>query len=244
MRQVAIIMPYYNEADLLRKSVWGIFNQTHKDWHLFLIDDGSKRGSRAYEVLNIPPQFEKQITIVYKSNGGVSSARNQAINMIVRDPSGRSFDYIAYCDSDDIWPSSYLEEQVKALLQGGDVFKEYDMVYAAPDHKFVDGNKAIPYGIADYPDFPGSEMLIKGGNCIFISGVVHKAEILSKIGFFDWELNSIEDWDYWVRISQAGYKILKNPDTTFIYTVKMNGNGSKSNKEVYEKFYKKHNWFK
>jgi len=38
---VAIVMPYFNEKDLLVKSVEAIYNQTYTDWHLYLIDDGS-----------------------------------------------------------------------------------------------------------------------------------------------------------------------------------------------------------
>jgi glycosyltransferase involved in cell wall biosynthesis len=235
MKKIAIIMPYYNEVDLLRKSVWAIFNQTYKDWHLFLVDDGSRRGSRAYEVLNVPPEFEKQITFVFKSNGGVSSARNVALNLIYFRTT-IEHDYVAYCDSDDVWSPNYLEQQVAALND------EVDMVYGSPDHRFLDGSKAIPYGIADYPEFPGKEKLLES-NCIFISGVVHKVKCLD-VGYFDESLNSIEDWDYWVRISLAGYRIAKNPNAAFIYTVKMNGNGSKSNKQVYEGFYRKHAWFK
>ena len=243
--KVAIIMPYYNEAELLRKSVEAIYNQLYTDWHLFLIDDGSKRGNRAYEVLDIPTPFEDKITFVYKPNGGVSSARNQAIDMILKkNPAGPTFDYVAYCDSDDVWSYDYLEQQVKALMLVGNIFKDYDMVYATPEYRFVDGSTAVPYGIADYPEFPGVRTLIDKGNCIFISGVVHKVEVLKNVGYFDWELNSIEDWDYWVRIAQRGYKIIKNPNAKFVYTVKVNGNGSKSNSEVYEKFHKKHAWFK
>ncbi len=235
-------MPYYNEVELLRNSVWAILKQTYKDWHLFLIDDGSEKGNRAHEVLYIPPEHDKQVTFVYKPNGGVSSARNTAISLITQP--GNSFDYVAYCDSDDFWSLDYLEQQVKVLMLVGDIFKDYDMVYAQPDHRFVNGNKAVPYGIADYSDFPGTQKLIEKGNCIFISGVVHKVEILNKVGYFDKELNSIEDWDYWVRISQAGYRITKNSNATFLYIVKENGNGSKSNKEVYERFYKKHTYHK
>lgn len=229
-------MPYYNEADLLRKSVEAVFKQSYKDWHLFLVDDGSKMGVRAYQIIDIPTDLAHNITFVYKRNGGVSTARNTAIDMILKDG---TFDYVAYCDSDDVWQEQYLEKQVNTLTLTG----EADMVYVTPQHRFVDGSVAIPYGIADYPAFPGLEKLMEG-NCIFVSGVMHKVECLSIVGYFDHELNSIEDWDYWVRICKSNFKIHKNPHTTFVYTVKTNGNGSKSNKEVYERFYKKHQWLR
>ena len=241
MKKVAIIMPYFNEAELLSNSVNAILNQSYTNWHLYLIDDGSEKGKRAFEILDIPGNFKNKITYVYKSNGGVSSARNQALNMVLNDS---SYDYIAYCDSDDVWVKDYLKQQINTFIDSDIFAVDCDMVYATPDHRFVDGSKAVPYGIADYPDFPGARTLIDKGNCIFISGVVHKVEITNIVGFFDWQLNSIEDWDYWVRVALAGYKILKNPNTTFVYTVKTNGNGSKSNEEVYQRFYRKHAWFK
>lgn len=240
--KVAIIMPYYNEKELLVKSVDAVLKQTYTDWHLYLIDDGSIVGNRAYEVINVTPELSKKITFVYKPNGGVSSARNQAINMILNGPVNLSYDAVAYCDSDDVWSSDYLEQQVKALMLVGEIFDEADMVYAAPDYRFVDGTKAVPYGIAEYPEFPGTKKLLEG-NCIFVSGVVHKVKCLD-VGFFDWSLNSIEDWDYWARISESRYKIRKNPNATFVYTVKPGGNGSKSDSTVYEKFHKKHSVFK
>lgn len=234
-------MPYYNESDLLVKSVEAIYNQTYTDWHLYLIDDGSSVGNRAYDRLS-PQACRDKVTLVYKPNGGVSTARNCALSMIVRDPTGPSYNVVAYCDSDDVWASDYLEQQVKALTLLGVVFNEADMVYAIPEFRFVNGTKAVPYGIADYPEFPGTKKLLEG-NCIFVSGVVHKVKCLD-IGFFDQELNSIEDWDYWARISEANYKIRKNPNATFVYTVKPSGNGSKSSTAVYEKFHKKHSAFK
>jgi len=240
--KVAIIMPYYNEKELLVKSVDAVIKQTYTDWHLYLIDDGSILGNQARDVLNIAPECLSKITFVYKPNEGVSIARNHAINMIVRDPTSPGYDAVAYCDSDDVWSSEYLEQQVKALVLLGMVFKEADMVYAQPEYRFVDGSRAVPFGIASYPEFPGTKKLLEG-NCIFVSGVLHKVKCLD-VGFFDQELNSIEDWDYWARISEAGYKIVRNPYASFVYTVKPSGNGSKSNSAVFEKFNKKHSAFK
>ena len=237
-KKVAIIMPYYNEKDLLVESVKSILNQTYTNWHLYLVDDGSVKGNRAYEVLQLSPDMEKKITIFYKPNGGVSKARNTAIGLINADQHyievdgfyDRFINYVAYCDSDDVWDSNYLEEQVKALGNA-------DFVYSSVRHRFVDGNVAVPYGIEDFPVFPGLDVLLKN-NFIFISGVVHKQSIM--IGNFDDTLNSIEDWDYWVRIAKLNYKIVKNPNACFTYIVKPAGNGSKSNKAIYEKFRQKH----
>lgn len=223
-----IIMPYYNEKELLVKSVLGILTQKFTNWHLYLVDDGSDRGKRAYEFLDVST---KNVTLVYKRNGGVCSARNMAIDLIQADD---SITHVAYCDADDIWDDPYyLGTQISELST-----RNVDMIYASPRHRFTDGSIAIPYGIPDYPNYPGIHTLVKG-NFIYISGVVHIKKCLD-VGYFDPFLNSIEDWDYWVRIASEGFKLQKS-NATFTYTVKPEGgNGARSNADIYSKFYQKH----
>jgi len=226
---VAIVMPYYNEKELLVKSVQAVFAQTYTDWCLFLIDDGSKPENSMVSVLSgFNLDYRKMCTMV-KANGGVSTARNSALELIRH---SNKFKYVAYCDSDDIWDVDYLEKQIQALSQG------YDFVYSNVRHRFLDGSVAIPYGIADYPEYPGLQVLLKG-NFIFVSGVIHRWECL-QVGEFDNKVNGIEDWDYWCRIAENNFTFFKNPNACFTYTCKPDGNGSKGNKEVYERFYLKH----
>ena len=97
---VAIVMPYYNEKELLLKALPAILKQTYTDWHLFLVDDGSSYTNRASQVLDYLNVDTKKVTYVYKSNGGVSTARNLALKLIKDcDP----YQYVAYCDGDDVW---------------------------------------------------------------------------------------------------------------------------------------------
>ena len=230
MTKVAIITPYYNEKELLLRSLRAINNQTYTDWHLFLIDDGSGYNYRAHQVLDFLAIDPSKVTYVYKSNGGVSSARNTAIKLI-RDCN--PFSYVAYCDGDDIWDPDYLEKQMQHI-------NDYDFIYSDVRHRFVDNTPAIPYGIANYSEYPGIEFLIKS-NFIYISGVVHKCECLM-VGEFDPKLNGIEDWDYWLRIAKSDFKFIKNNNACFTYTVKPSGgNGANGNSFVYQAFYEKHN---
>lgn len=226
--RVAIVMPYYNEVELLKRSVSGVLKQNYFNWKLFIVDDGSTEANRAdHNIIQ-----NRQIKIINKPNSGTADARNRALDHLQAEG---GFTHIAYCDSDDIWNEMHLEESLKALDVTG-----ADMVYSTPDFKMIDGSTAVPFGIPFYNYYPGLQKL-KEQNFIYISSVVHKIDCLS-VGGFDRELNSLEDWDMWLRIADADYKIAQGllKFSTLTYTCKPSGNGSKRTEDIYQKVLKKH----
>ena len=228
--KVAIVMPYYNEFELLKRTVDSILFQDYYNWKLFIVDDGSLKENRAdHHIVQT-----RQIKIINKPNSGVSDARNRALDHIQAEG---GFTHIAYCDADDIWNSMHLQKCLVSLDS-----LNTDLVYSVPDFKFTDGSQAVPYGIPIYKHYPGLEKL-QEQNFIWISGVVHKIECLQPEGF-DGTLNSLEDWDMWLRIAKAGFNIEHSLIDTpsFIYTIKPSGgNGSKCTDEIRKNLRKKHN---
>lgn len=76
---ISIITPVYQAEKYLENLINSIINQTYHDWELLLIDDGSTDGSA--EICNRYAQKDNRIRVFHKANGGVSSARNQAMDM-------------------------------------------------------------------------------------------------------------------------------------------------------------------
>jgi len=228
---VAIIMPYYNEPQLLLKSVVGIMGQSYTNWTLIIVDDGSDPDKAANKVL---PEYAipyERIIIRSQPNRKVASARNHGLAYA---NAWDKYDYIAYCDADDIWDTNHLKSSIHFIED-----KKVDMVYSNVRFRFPNNDIAIPYGIPQYEEYPGIEALLKQ-NFIYISGVVHNIEVYRQTGDFDGELNSLEDWDYWLRVAKAGYKISKNKHSYITYTCKPDGNGSKRTDDIYNKILTKH----
>lgn len=92
MTKISIIVPVYKAEKFIRRCIDSILSQSYPNWELLLVDDGSPDNSGA-----ICDEYElkdERIRVFHKQNGGVSSARNFALDRI-------SGEYITFVDSDD-----------------------------------------------------------------------------------------------------------------------------------------------
>ena len=100
MDMISVIVPIYNSEKYLEECIKSILNQSYRDFELLLIDDGSKDSSG--EICKRYELKDTRVKYVHKTNGGVSSARNEGIKLAT----GK---YIAFVDSDDIVKDNMLE---------------------------------------------------------------------------------------------------------------------------------------
>src|SRR3989344_2587686 len=106
---ISIIMPVYNAARFLPACLDSIQTQTHRNWELIAIDDGSKDDS--YQILKDYAQKDKRIRL-YKNDknlGGPTTA-NRAVGLA-------HSKWIARMDADDIMHPNRLAAQLKALQE-------------------------------------------------------------------------------------------------------------------------------
>ena len=90
--KVSVIIPVYNSEQYLRRCLDSVLNQSVQDYEIILIDDGSTDGS--LDICNEYAERNRNIKVIHKLNGGVSSACNLGINY----SRGK---YLMFCDSDD-----------------------------------------------------------------------------------------------------------------------------------------------
>lgn len=124
---ISIIVPVYNVEKYLEKCIDSILNQDYQAFELFLVDDGSTDESGM-----ICDAFEKKdsrIRVIHKKNGGLSDARNAAIDKM-------SGDYVVFIDSDDYVESNYL-----SVLLG--LIKKYNVDISACNFVYMNENGKI-----------------------------------------------------------------------------------------------------
>jgi len=108
---VSIIIPAYNAAEFLRRTVDSAIRQTYEDLEIIIVDDGSTDKTSKI-ALDIAGKIQN-VKYYYKPNGGVSSARNYGIEVA-------RGDYVAFVDADDLWHPSKIARQISALEENGE----------------------------------------------------------------------------------------------------------------------------
>lgn len=106
MPKFSIIVPVYKTAEYLPKCIESILGQTCGDFELLLVDDGSPDNS--LEICKEYQQKDPRIQVFHKENGGVSSARNLALEHA-------KGECVWFVDSDDYVDNCALEQLSDAI---------------------------------------------------------------------------------------------------------------------------------
>lgn len=110
MPKISIIVPVYQVEHYLARCVNSVKKQTFRDFECILVDDGSTDGSGM--LCDEYSQNELNFYVVHKENGGLSSARNAALEMA-------QGEYLCFLDSDDLLHPQALEWMLEAMEKTG-----------------------------------------------------------------------------------------------------------------------------
>lgn len=185
---VSIVLPTYNRATVVRRSIDSLLAQTFKDFEIIVVDDGST-DSTVSELADLHNQSLRIIHL--DTNSGPSKARNIGI----ANARGK---YIAFQDSDDVWHPQKLEVQITALENLG------PSGYGACYSRYILRQRSRETTI---PSFSDNDLegdiycrLLKD-NVVGTPTLIVMRDILGALGGFDETLNSLEDWDLALRIA-------------------------------------------
>lgn len=188
---ISVVIPLYNGAQYIRRSVESVLAQTYDDFELIVVDDGSAdRGG------DIVLEFtDPRVRLVQQENAGVSAARNKGI------AEGRG-KYIAFLDADDAWDAGFLDAVVNLTTlypQAGIYGTGYRMVYSKGPVVEVTAEEAINQDrhllITDYL------YRANGGSLINASGIMIPRRIFKELGDFKVGEHHGEDLEMWARIA-------------------------------------------
>jgi hypothetical protein len=199
--RIVVIVPCYNAADTINAALASVAGQTRPPDSVLLIDDASTDAT--LEVVNqwrstLPLRVLRQ-----PHNTGVGLARQRAL-------SEADAELVTHLDADDIWLPDHL-----AVLEA-----QY-----APGYIVTAGNigwspmRGVAYtnSLDRIPVPPADQQLwrICQANFLFTGSLYERDAALRVGGFRDFRVS--EDWDLWIRLIRAGYRVRCAPHPTVLY---------------------------
>jgi glycosyltransferase involved in cell wall biosynthesis len=190
----SVIMPTFNRADFLAKTIQSVLDQQYANFELIIVDDGST--DRTTEVVR---SFQdEKIVYLKKHNGERAAARNAGIEKA-------RGDYITFLDSDDVLRKIHLSTAVIHIR------KEHPDVFHL-GYDVVNETGMILYPWQKLPS-PVNDKLVEG-NFLSCLGVFVKREILLQHKFTeDRMLSGSEDYELWMRLA-ARFPFITFPEAT------------------------------
>ncbi len=192
---ISLLIPVYNiESRFLEDCLNSILEQSYDNFEICLADDYSTKKETLY-VLKEYEKRDKRIKVVYRQeNGHISKTTNSALGIATGE-------YIGLMDDDDILAEDALYEIVKIINKD----KTIDFIYSDEDKLDMDGRLCEPHFKTDF----ALDSLF-GGNYICHFTVI-KRELINKIGDFKSEFVGAQDFDLFLRATEAAKKIYHIP---------------------------------
>ncbi|MDQ8004974.1 MAG: glycosyltransferase [Pedobacter sp.] len=197
---ITIIIPSFNYGKFIAHTLGNVTLQTYSNIEVLVVDDGSVDNTKEI-VLNLAEK-DKRIKYIYQNNKGLSAARNTGL----RHSKGQ---FIQFLDADDLLSERKLEIQLQHFLRDHTLDISYTnaVYFSNEDPKTF--YKTLELTNRDWmPKLVGDKFstwkALIDYNIMPVNAALVKRSIIDKTGFFNEELRSLEDWEYWLRCSVVG----------------------------------------
>lgn len=186
---VSVIIPTYNRQVLLKKAIESVLAQSHGQYELIVVDDGSEDST---------PELVREygnIIYLHQQNKGPAAARNRGIR-------AAKHDLIAFLDSDDWFAVDKLALQTQAMAE------QPEYLISHTDEIWYRRGKLLNQKKKHRKS--GGDIF---GHClklcaVSMSTVMVRKILFEQIGLFDESYPCCEDYEFWLRVS-AVYPFLK-----------------------------------
>jgi len=181
----SVVIPTYNRAPLIERTLQSIFSQTFRNFEVIVVDDHSTDNT-----IDVLRQYVEAGTIrLYQQerNRERGSSRNMGMSLA----RGR---YVTFLDSDDLMYPTSLEDAASFALARPDLSVFHNRV------ELITPSGSVIHRYR-YPSLKNQHRSIALGNFLSCIGVFLRDDVYSHVRFSeDPDLAGSEDWELWLRV--------------------------------------------
>ncbi|MDA7834706.1 glycosyltransferase [Methylophilaceae bacterium] len=206
MNSFSIIIPCFNGAKTIRRTLLSVRKQTYEKYEVIIINDGSN--DHSLKIIKEIASKDSRLKILnFKKNKGLSHARNNGLAFAT----GR---YICFLDADDWWPSKKLEIFLRFFNKG------YDLLYS--DYTRINEVSGKLKRINTIKHLEYKHLLSQNPIPLSSSAFDRKS-----LGIIRFKMNILsEDWVFWLDLFKKNPKPLGINKNLMFYSVTQNAMSS------------------
>ncbi|HWQ12410.1 MAG TPA: glycosyltransferase, partial [Roseiflexaceae bacterium] len=190
--RVSVVIPCYNHARFLPEAVASVVAQREPRWECVIVDDGSPDDTARVAEALIARYPGRAIRLLRQPNRGLAAARNAGIRAC-------GAGYILPLDADDQLMPEMIARTAAALdarAEVGFVYTDVEL-FGAETGVWSGGAYSLERLRFDNPMIPAT---------------LFRRRAWEQVGGFDEEMRrGFEDWDFWLRLAEAGWEGLHLP---------------------------------
>lgn len=139
--KISIVTPTYNAERYLSLTLDSVLVQTHQDWELIAMDDGSRDGTQS--IAEAYAARDSRIQAMHQENAGVAAARNSGFAL-----TSSQSEAVIFLDNDDLWEPETLTALIGGLAESPAAVGAYVVA------RYIDGDDSpvIASDIGGIPD--------------------------------------------------------------------------------------------
>jgi glycosyltransferase involved in cell wall biosynthesis len=179
----SVIVPTRGRPEALRRAIEGVRSQNTDEWELIVADDGEGEGIETAESYGDP-----RVRGVANAGRGQADARNTAI-------AHARGELVCWLDDDDWWADPGHLSLLRAGARSGFSFRGGWIV-------FEEGGVEVSREPFDH-DATCDSMRVN--NTVLTSSLAYPRSLHRELGLLDRELGSYGDWDWMLRVCDAGH---------------------------------------
>lgn len=200
----SVIIPNYNRAHLIERTIQDVLDQSFPDFEIIVVDDGSTDNSK--EVL-VKYSSNEKVKVVFRENGGVCAARNTGALQA-------KGEFITFLDSDDAVENTWLEDFYN-LKDGG-----FNILFCNMKLVKTNGKEEFYHSSDPYKNGRAKGVFTAGAWAV-------QKDVFFQAGMFDENIRFGENIELSYRLEKCGLKKGITDKFNFIYFESPDG-GSKN----------------
>ena len=183
---ISVIMPSFNDNDLIFQTVNSVLNQTFPAFELLIIDDGTS-DKDSLKKLDEIEKMDDRIKVFHKKNEGLAATRDYGASKASIETK-----YLAFIDSDDLFDETFFECAYLSLESNNEAAWAY--------------SDSVGFDCQEYlwNKWFDSDKLKKVND--LLSATIIRKDAFNAVGGYGLREKAVnEDWNFWLKLIAKGY---------------------------------------